>query len=170
MGGDITLKSEPNQGSYFTVRVNLLATDQVLATQDEAEQNYDFGGRTALLAEDIEINREIVLAALQDSGLRIDCAENGQQALDIFLANPTVYDIIFMDIHMPVMDGYTATRRIRASGVQNAAEVPILAMTANAFAQDVNDCLLAGMNDHISKPIAFELLFKKIAKLLYARE
>ena len=166
MGGGITLESAPQKGSCFTVRVCLHASDEELAAADDPQLDYDFSGRVALLAEDIEINREIVLAMLDGSGIQVDCAENGQQALDCFLADPTKYDIIFMDIHMPTMDGFTATKLIRSSGTENADSVPILAMTANAFAEDVNECLAAGMNDHISKPIEFDLLFKKMASLL----
>ena len=165
MGGDITLVSEIHKGSCFTVKFCLRAGSEEAVAQDISTQTYDFNHRTALLAEDIEINTEIVLAMLDGSGISVECAEDGQRAVDLFLADPTRYDIIFMDIHMPVMDGYTATRTIRASGVPNA-NIPILAMTANAFAEDVKLCRDAGMNDHIAKPIEFDLLFKKIAKLL----
>ena len=166
MDGGITLESEFGKGSCFTVRFCLRVGDKDFIAQNAAAQSYDFNGLTALLAEDIEINREIVTTMLEGVGIRVDCAEDGQQAVDIFLAAPKLYDIIFMDIHMPVMDGYSATRLIRASEAPNAADIPIMAMTANAFSEDVENCRNAGMNDHISKPIEFDLLFKKMALLI----
>jgi PAS domain S-box-containing protein len=108
-----------------------------------------------LLAEDIEINREIVLEILGPSGLQIDCAENGIEAVKIFSGNPDAYNMIFMDVHMPEMDGYEATRRIRALNAPAAKSVPIVAMTANVFREDVEKCLASGMNDHIGKPLNF---------------
>jgi len=166
MSGGITLESDLGKGSCFTVHVCLIASGEEISAEETDEQNYDFNGRTVLLAEDVEINREIVITLLDGVGIHIDCAENGQQAVDLYLANPTLYDIVFMDIQMPVMDGYNATKIIRSSGVINAETIPILAMTANAFAEDIENCRAAGMNDHIAKPIEFELLYKKMAKLL----
>ncbi len=113
----------------------------------------DYRGKTLLLAEDVEINREIVLALLEDTGVAIDSAENGTQAVRMFEKNPGAYDLIFMDIHMPEMDGLTATRLIRALEVPCAKTVPIVAMTANVFREDIEKCLEAGMNGHIGKPI-----------------
>ncbi|MDR3122527.1 MAG: response regulator [Treponema sp.] len=110
-------------------------------------------GKRILLAEDVEINREIVLALLEPYGLAISCAENGAEALREFEERPYNYDIIFMDVHMPEMDGYEATRRIRALPIQRAREIPIIAMTANVFAEDVEKCKIAGMNDHVGKPL-----------------
>jgi signal transduction histidine kinase/CheY-like chemotaxis protein len=112
-----------------------------------------FSGRRILLAEDVEINREIVLALLEPTGLDVDCAENGLAALEIFAASPDAYDMIFMDVQMPEMDGYEATRRIRGLGTERAMSVPIIAMTANVFREDVEKCLEAGMNGHLGKPI-----------------
>ena len=166
MNGDITLESEPGKGSCFTVSFCLQPGNESLLQQTAAAQSYDFSGRTALLAEDIAINREIVVALLKDSNIQVDCAENGQEAVDLFLANPERYDIIFMDIHMPVMDGYTATKIIRESELPTADTIPIMAMTANAFTEDVDSCYSAGMNDHIAKPVDFNLLFRKMARLM----
>ena len=166
MKGDITLESVFGEGSCFTVRFCLQIGGEELVVQSAETLRYDFSGRKALLAEDLAINREIVLALLEESGIQVDCAENGQEALEAYLAAPERYDIIFMDIHMPVVDGYTATRSIRASGAATAATVPILAMTANAFAEDVTNCHVAGMNDHIAKPIELPLLLRKMAKLM----
>jgi len=116
----------------------------------------NFAGRRILLAEDVDINREIVLALLEPTALEIDCAENGAVAVEMFTANPTRYDMIFMDLQMPEMDGYTATRSIRDSGIERSKEIPIVAMTANVFREDIERCLAAGMNRHIGKPIDFD--------------
>jgi len=116
----------------------------------------NFSGRHILLAEDVEINREIVQALLEPTFIKIDCAENGKEALEMFTANPDKYDLIFMDMQMPEMDGYEATRLIRALDIANAKTIPIIAMTANAFKEDVEKCLSAGMNGHIGKPLNFE--------------
>jgi CheY-like chemotaxis protein len=124
----------------------------------------DFSGRRVLLAEDIAINREIVLALLEPTNIAIDCAENGIKALGLFSENPERYDMIFMDVQMPEMDGYEATRRIRASGAARAAEIPIVAMTANVFREDIERCLNAGMNDHIAKPLDIDDLLMKLRK------
>jgi signal transduction histidine kinase/DNA-binding response OmpR family regulator len=126
--------------------------------------NYE--GRRALLAEDVEINREIVLSLLEPTAMTVDCAANGAEALKLFSAAPDIYDIIFMDVQMPEMDGYEATRRIRALGTQKAANIPILAMTANVFQEDIEKCLAAGMNGHIGKPLDFAEVFTKLRRYL----
>ena len=125
-----------------------------------------------LLAEDVEINREIVEALLEPTAVRIDCAENGIEAVRLFTASPDAYDMIFMDVQMPEMDGYEATRRIRAfekERRENMAgapeiprEVPIIAMTANVFREDVEKCLEAGMNDHVGKPLDVDEVLSKL--------
>ncbi|MDR1134846.1 MAG: bacteriohemerythrin [Clostridiales Family XIII bacterium] len=115
-----------------------------------------FKGYHMLLAEDVDINREIVLALLEPTEVEIDCAENGAEALQLFSENPDRYDMIFMDVQMPEMDGYEATRRIRALGTPSAALIPIVAMTANVFREDVEKCLAVGMNGHVGKPLDFE--------------
>ncbi|MDR3123633.1 MAG: response regulator [Treponema sp.] len=121
-------------------------------------------GKRILLAEDVEINREIVLALLEPYGLAINCAENGIEAVREFEEHPYSYDIIFMDVHMPEMDGYEATRKIRALDIQRAKEIPIIAMTANVFAEDVEKCKLAGMNDHVGKPLDMEQVMAALVK------
>jgi signal transduction histidine kinase/DNA-binding response OmpR family regulator len=115
-----------------------------------------FAGRRILLVEDVEINREIVQALFEPTKLEMDCAENGEEAVRMFAEAPDKYDIIFMDIQMPKMDGYEATRRIRAMDIPQAATIPIIAMTANVFREDVEKCLEAGMNSHVGKPVNFE--------------
>jgi signal transduction histidine kinase/DNA-binding response OmpR family regulator len=121
--------------------------------ETDDEKPDDFSGFTALLAEDVEINREIVLVLLEPTRLNIVCAENGAVAVKLFSENPGIYNIIFMDVQMPEMDGYEAARRIRASEAPNAADVPIIALTANVFREDIEKCLEAGMNGHLGKPL-----------------
>jgi PAS domain S-box-containing protein len=129
----------------------------------------DFSGHTILLAEDVEINREIVISLLEDTGISIDCAVNGAEVVRLFTENPAKYSAIFMDIHMPEMDGYEATRRIRALPLAEAKSVPIVAMTANVFKEDIEKCLAAGMNDHLGKPVDLEKLMDQLKKHLLKR-
>jgi signal transduction histidine kinase/DNA-binding response OmpR family regulator len=130
-----------------------------------APQNV-FEGRRVLLAEDVELNREIVMALLEPTKLQIDCAENGKEAVRIFSENPGYYDMIFMDVQMPEMDGYEATRRIRAFDHPRARQIPIIAMTANVFREDVEKCLAAGMNDHVGKPLDTDEILSKLREFL----
>ncbi len=123
-------------------------------------------GHRILLAEDVDINREIVLTLLEPTGLKIECAENGAQAVEMFKADPERYEMIFMDIHMPEMDGYEATRQIRMLSGAWSREVPIVAMTANVFREDVEKCLAAGMNDHIGKPLNMDDVMTKLRQNL----
>jgi PAS domain S-box-containing protein len=125
-----------------------------------------FAGRTVLLAEDMELNREIVITLLEDTGVRFESAENGVQAVRLFEAAPEKYDAILMDIHMPEMDGFEATRRIRALPAEKARQVPIIAMTANVFREDIEKCLAAGMNDHLGKPIDIDEVLRKLKHYL----
>ena len=124
-----------------------------------------FDGMRILLAEDIDINREIITALLEPTGVQIDCAEDGGIAYRMFKDNPT-YDMIFMDIHMPEVDGYTSTRMIRALPDPRAQTVPIIAMTANVFREDIEKCLEAGMNAHVGKPIDIEDVMAQLRRYL----
>jgi signal transduction histidine kinase len=178
MGGDIWVESELGKGSKFAftfkaekgkiedIQHDALTADLNANDTGVAEPFKSFEGKTALMAEDIEINREIVIVMLEDTKLIIDCAENGQQAVEMFEANPGKYDIIFMDMQMPEVDGVEATRRIRALNTPKALQIPIIAMTANVFKEDINKCLEAGMNDHVGKPIDFDELVRKIEKYI----
>ncbi|MCL2210891.1 MAG: response regulator [Treponema sp.] len=121
-----------------------------------------FKGRRILLVEDVEINRDIVMTLLEPTEIEIDCAENGQDALDKFSANPEKYDMVFMDLQMPVMDGYDATQKIRALNNEHAKNVRIIAMTANVFKEDIERCLEAGMDNHIGKPLDFKEVIEKL--------
>jgi len=126
-----------------------------------------FNGRCLLLAEDVDINREIVIALLEPTGLTIECAVNGKEAVRMFSENPERYDIIFMDVQMPEMDGLEATRCIRGLDLQRAKTVPIVAMTANVFKEDIENCLASGMNDHIGKPLDLDIVLSKLHNYLH---
>jgi signal transduction histidine kinase/DNA-binding response OmpR family regulator/PAS domain-containing protein len=133
----------------------------------------DFAGRRILLVEDVEINREIVLTLLESTHLEIDCAENGAQAVKMFGEEPEKYEMIFMDVQMPEMDGYEATGRIRTiedEWIKNREKphkrVPIIAMTANVFKEDIENCRNAGMDDHLGKPLDFEVVMEKLRTYL----
>ena len=132
----------------------------------ECERVESFQGYRILLAEDVDINREIMLTLLEPTGLEIDCAVDGEEAVRLFSSAPERYDLIFMDIQMPVMDGLEATRRIRALGFEKAGKIPIVAMTANVFREDVERCMKAGMNDHLGKPIDYNELLAKLKRYL----
>ena len=135
-----------------------ISVTESIKPQENKSGKYHFPGKTILLVDDIDINREIVQAILEDTQVNIICAENGVEAVEKFKQNPEAIDLVFMDMHMPVMDGMEATRIIRDSGTPNAKSVPIVAMTANVFKEDVDHCLSVGMNNHLGKPIDFEEL------------
>jgi CheY-like chemotaxis protein len=120
-----------------------------------------FQGRKILLAEDVEINREIVLALLEPTNVKIDCAENGLEAVRMFQQTPD-YDMVLMDVQMPVMDGYEATKKIRALNIPEAKTARIIAMTANVFRDDIERCHDVGMDNHIGKPLDFEEVVEKL--------
>ena len=133
---------------------------------DKIEEMDDFSGHRILLAEDVGINREIVMALLEPTNIEIDCAVNGAEALRMFSETPDIYDMIFMDLQMPEMDGYEATRRIRYLHIPKAKTIPIVAMTANVFMEDIEKCLKAGMDSHLGKPLDFEEVRKKLRRYL----
>jgi signal transduction histidine kinase/DNA-binding response OmpR family regulator len=146
-----------------------LGLDKMKAEKAQMNVEGIFTKRRILLVEDVEINREIVLTLLEPTEAEIDCAENGEQALRMFSETPFRYDIILMDIQMPVMDGYEATRRIRAVEAKiSEKRIPIIAMTANVFREDVERCLEAGMDSHIGKPIDYEEVVRKLKKYMQA--
>ena len=126
----------------------------------------NFKGCHILLAEDVEINREIVQSLLEPTHLEIDCAENGVEAIEKFSKNPGRYDVILMDVQMPEMDGYEAARHIRLFDIPRAKTIPIIALTANVFKEDIEKCLSSGMNDHLGKPIDMGELLTKLEQYL----
>ncbi|MDR0556286.1 MAG: response regulator, partial [Treponema sp.] len=173
MNGRIWVKSELGKGSsfIFTFHAGRGANGNAEAeTPVHMRTPQDItgclAGYTILLAEDIEINREIVLSALESTGVLIDEAENGRKAFEKFAAAPEKYDLILMDIQMPDMGGYEATRLIRDAGAQKAKTIPIIAMTANVFKEDIEQCLSVGMNDHLGKPLDFDELISVLRRYL----
>jgi len=133
-------------------------------TMERAANIPDFSGITVLLAEDVDINREILISLLEDTRINIDIAENGLIAVEKFRENPEKYDMIIMDVQMPEMDGHEAARAIRALDLERAKTEPIIAMTANVFKEDIDRCLEAGMNDHLAKPIDLDMVISKIER------
>jgi signal transduction histidine kinase/CheY-like chemotaxis protein len=161
MGGEIWIESEQGRGARFIFTTKVKrgykgAVDNASkeeATSEPVSLEGEFAGKNLLLVEDVEINREIMLALLEETGILIDCAENGREALEMVKAAPDKYDVVFMDIQMPEMDGMEATRRIRALPGHKREELPIIALTANVFKNEIDACLEAGMDSHIGKPV-----------------
>ncbi len=145
--------------------INLTEANKPIEAESQPQQ-FSFPGKTILLAEDIDINREIVQAILEDSHIDIISAENGLEAVEKFTKDPERYDLILMDVHMPQMDGLEATQHIRALNIEKAKSVPIVAMTANVFKEDVEQCLEVGMNGHLGKPIDFKELQAVVMRYL----
>jgi signal transduction histidine kinase/ActR/RegA family two-component response regulator len=168
LGGDIGVSSALDKGSTFTVTVPLLVCDasEYADKGSVSSKNLNFDGRTLLLVEDVEINREIVLTLLSPSGIRIIEARDGNEAVKKFERFSSEIDIIFMDIKMPYLDGFGATAAIRSSGLSGADTIPIIALTANAFQDDIDKAHAVGMNDHLSKPIDIDKVFAMMSKYL----
>ncbi len=173
MNGRIWVESEEGRGARFLFTADVgrggdgsVPMENEAAAPEENAARGAYAGLRVLLAEDVDINREIAESLLAETGIIVDPAENGRVAYEKFRANPGAYSLILMDVHMPEMDGYEATRRIRALNVPEASAVPIVAMTANVFREDIEKCLAAGMNDHIGKPLDVEEFFAKLRKNL----
>ena len=168
MGGTITFESEEGVGTTFVIRVPFrINTDRSDRVETREKQEASIRGMHILLAEDNELNMEIAEFMLQDEGAVVTKAWNGQEAVELFEKSRSgKFDVILMDIMMPVMNGYEATKRIRSLDREDAKEVPIIAMTANAFTEDRIRAKEAGMNEHVAKPVDGELLVKVIHKLV----
>ena len=154
MGGNITVQTEKDKGTEFTITVDFPLTEPEEKTSPGKEEEISFEGMRALLVEDNMINMEIAQMLLDQEGFLIETAENGKIALEMTAnAEPGYYDVILMDVQMPVMDGYMATKAIRDLPDPELAGIPIIAMTANAFQEDIKKAEEVGMNGHIAKPL-----------------
>ena len=161
MGGSIQVESRQGIGTKFTIDLSfdIALKEEVYGSEDTIESSaiHTIKGKRILLVEDNELNAEIAKTVLEDVGALITRAENGQQALELFKEKPAgTFDVILMDLMMPVMDGYTATRKIRLLERSDAKTIPIIAMTANAFQEDAEKCIAVGMNAHLAKPLDIE--------------
>ncbi|MDE6896798.1 MAG: response regulator, partial [Lachnospiraceae bacterium] len=180
MNGTIEVSSELNHGSLFTVTLEFQIAEPEKAVREEASDAVPDGadgmkpnsleGRHFLVAEDNEINGEILLELLELEGASCEIKVNGQLAADCFIGSaPGSFDAVLMDVQMPVLNGYEATKKIRSSGHEEAKSIPIVAMTANAFAEDVQDAMNAGMDAHVAKPIDMDVLKETLNRLLKER-
>ena len=171
MGGSIQVESRLGIGTKFTVDLSfdIASKEEVYGSQDTIKSSaiHTIKGKRILLVEDNELNAEIAKTVLEDVGALITRAENGQQAVELFKEKPAgTFDAILMDLMMPVMDGYTATRKIRSLEHSDAKTIPIIAMTANAFQEDAEKCIAVGMNAHLAKPLDIEKMMITICHLV----
>ena len=178
MGGRIELESAPQQGARFYFDVWLLPdkqkddnAEQKLSSSGIKDEKVDFSGKRILIVDDLEINNEIILNMLEDSNATLETALNGRQALEMISNFPEGhYDLILMDVLMPIMDGHLATAEIRKLDRHDVKDLPIIAMTANAFKEDIMKCLEAGMDAHIAKPVDYKILLSKIKMFFKVQE
>ena len=169
MGGSIAVESKKGVGSTFTVEIPLELTEQVIQSEQKQHLHRDLTGIHVLMAEDNDLNAELATIMLEDAGMIVTRASDGKEVVDLFKNHPRgTYDLILMDIMMPNMDGHQATKAIRALGIErsDAVTIPIIALSANAFIDDIQESLDSGMNDHISKPINTEELIDTITKYI----
>lgn len=171
MGGSIQVESTQGVGTKFTVDISFDMTSEADVYRDQISEQPDvlekLEGKRILLAEDNDLNAEIAIELLVEQKIITDRAEDGAECLDkLEKADSGYYDMILMDIQMPVMDGYDAAARIRRMQDEKKASIPIIAMTANAFAEDRQKAISMGMNDHVAKPIDMNVLLPVIAKYI----
>ena len=151
------------QSTLFNALLRISGGENARILPHQAHVKYDFTGKRVLLAEDVALNMEVAVKLLTMTGVQVVCAKDGAQAVALYKEfEPGYFDCVLMDINMPVMDGYAATKVIRASGRPDARSLPIYAMTANAFSEDVAAALDAGMSGHIAKPIETEALYQSM--------
>lgn len=169
MGGSIAVESKKGVGATFTVEIPLELPEQVIQSEQKQRLHRDLTGIHVLMAEDNDLNAELATIMLEDAGMIVTRASDGKEVVDLFKNNPRgTYDLILMDIMMPNMDGHQAAKAIRALGIErsDAVTIPIIALSANAFIDDIQESLDSGMNDHISKPINIEELIDTITKYI----
>ena len=169
MGGSIAVESKKGVGATFTVEIPLELPEQVIQSEQKQHLHRDLTGIHVLMAEDNDLNAELATIMLEDAGMIVTHASDGIEVVDLFKNNPRdTYDLILMDIMMPNMDGHQAAKAIRALGIErsDAVTIPIIALSANAFIDDIQESLDSGMNDHISKPINMEELIDTITKYI----
>ena len=169
MDGHISVESEKNVGTTFTVCVTLEEPSEKFAAEDDSHgaEDGDLEGRRILLAEDVPINAEIIVMILSKKKIEAEIAENGRIAVEMFEDHdPGYYDAILMDMRMPEMDGLSATKAIRALDREDAGSIPIIALTANAFDEDVERSLKAGLNAHLSKPVNSDVLLRTLEQMI----
>jgi CheY-like chemotaxis protein len=166
MQGSIEVRSIQNEGTSFYISLPLqVGADVPVETEEKEQKEVSWAGMRLLLVEDNEMNREISETILAQYGFVIDTAVDGQDAVDKFMATePGTYKAILMDVQMPVLDGYGATQAIRRSGRADGENIPIIAVTADVFTDDVARVMACGMNDYLSKPIDFDKLLEKLRK------
>ena len=169
MGGSIAVESKKGVGSTFTVEIPMELTEQAIPSEQKQHLHRDLTGIHVLMAEDNDLNAELATIMLEDAGMTVTRASDGKEVVDLFKNHPRgTYDLILMDIMMPNMDGHQAAKAIRALGIErsDAVTIPIIALSANAFIDDIQESLDSGMNDHISKPINREELIDTITKYI----
>ena len=169
MDGSIAVESKKGVGATFTVEIPLEFPEQVIPSEQKQHLHRDLTGIHVLMAEDNDLNAELATIMLEDAGMIVTRASDGKEVVDLFKNNPRgTYDLILMDIMMPNMDGHQAAKAIRALGIErsDAVTIPIIALSANAFIDDIQESLDSGMNDHISKPINIEELIDTITKYI----
>ncbi|MBO4779975.1 MAG: response regulator, partial [Selenomonadaceae bacterium] len=173
MNGDIRVETELNKGTEFIINVTFKLAEDMGEELDDVTQNaaqsVDFTGKKLLLVDDIEVNREIAKMLLENAGFIVDTARDGKEAFERVAASEAGdYDAVLMDIQMPIMNGHEAAKKIRELPDRKLAKIPIVAMTANAFSEDVKAALAAGMNAHIAKPVDVAKMMETLAKVLPA--
>ena len=173
LGGTISVESKLGEGTSFTLEFTLKVSMGEKEGADQADVQSiedDLAGRRILLCEDNEINAEIAMLTLEKAGMIVEWARNGKEGVDKYRDGAGIFDAVLMDIRMPVMDGLEAAKQIRESGTFDAKSIPIIALTANAFSDDVEESRKVGMNAHLSKPFEPETVYETLAKAISLAE